>query len=206
MKYIAFRENLKAFPVFSTREIEKLFPGFDSRRLVEWQEKGYIRKLRNRYYHFSDQPVDELFLFFAANTIYRPSYVSLESALSRYGFIPEGVFQITSCTTLKTNAFNTTAGHFSYRRIRPSLYFGYQLEQWNGHRIAMACPEKALIDYLYLHHEVTLVDDLAALRFNVSEIKLGISVEKLNLYEKHINSPALTNRLRTLKTFLDAAA
>ena len=107
MTYLTFKETLQAFPVFSIREIEKHFPGFDNRRLVEWQDKGYIQKLRNRYYRFMDREVDEAYLCYCANAIYAPSYVSLESALSIHGFIPEGVFQTTSCTTLKTNRFET---------------------------------------------------------------------------------------------------
>jgi predicted transcriptional regulator of viral defense system len=205
MNFLEFRDKMKAFPGFSTREIEKHFPRFDSRRLVEWQEKGYIRKLRNRYYHFSDQKIDEPYLYYTANGLYRPSYVSLESALSRYGFIPEGVFQITSCTTLKTNSFSTPVGNFSYRSIKPELFFGYQLVQWNIHRYTIANPEKTLIDYLYLHHDVNSTADLEALRLNIREINLRISIDKLNRYESHINSPALSNRLRTLKSYLDAA-
>ncbi|MEX2367901.1 MAG: hypothetical protein WD510_00215 [Balneolaceae bacterium] len=203
MNYTEFREGMKAFPNFSIREIEKHFPGFDSRRLVEWQEKGYIQKLRNRFYYFSDQEVNEPFLYFTANELYRPSYVSLESALSRYGFIPEGVFQITSCTTLKTNSFNTPVGNFAYRHLKSSLFFGYQLEEWEDHRYAIAEPEKTLIDYLYLHSDIKDTDDLAALRWNAPEINNRISIDKLNRYETYINSPALSNRLSTLKTYLD---
>jgi predicted transcriptional regulator of viral defense system len=103
MNFLKFKFVMQQFPVFSVREIEKHFPRFDSRRLVEWQQKDYIQKLRNRYYRFTDYPLNEEGLFYCANTIYKPSYVSLESALSIYGFIPEGVFQITSCTTLKTS-------------------------------------------------------------------------------------------------------
>lgn len=203
MNYTEFRKEMKAFPNFSVREIEKHFPGFDSRRLVEWQKKGYIQKLRNRYYYFSDQEVDEPFLYYTANELYRPSYVSLESALSLYSFIPEGVFQITSCTTLKTNSFNTPIGNFSYRHLKPSLLFGYQLEEWNDHRYAVAEPEKTLIDYLYLHNEVKEIADIEALRWNAVEINNRISMKTLNSYESYINSPALSRRLNTLKTYLD---
>jgi predicted transcriptional regulator of viral defense system len=203
MNYTEFRDEMKAFPNFSVREIEKHFPGFDSRRLVEWQEKGYIQKLRNRYYYFSDQEVDEHFLYYTANQLYNPSYVSLESTLSLHGFIPEGVFQITSCTTLKTNSFNTPVGRFTYRRLKPSLFFGYQLEEWDNHRYAIAEPEKTLIDYLYLHHEVNQTDDIEALRWNALEINNRISIDKLNRYEAYISSPALSNRLSLLKTYLN---
>jgi len=206
MKYNQFRDKMKPFPCFSIREIEKYFPDFDSRRLVEWQNKGYIIKLRNRYYCFSDQQIDESFLFFTANEIYPPSYVSLESAMSYYGFIPEGVFQITSCSTLKTKSFETSVGNFSFRRIKPSLFFGYQLKQWGGHRYAIATPEKTLIDYLYLHPEINETDDIDALRWNAIEINHRISFDKLGRYEAHINSPSLRQRLKTLKSYLHVTA
>jgi predicted transcriptional regulator of viral defense system len=194
---------MQVFPNFSVLEIEKHFPGFDSRRLVEWQKKGYIQKLRNRHYYFSDQAVNEPFLYYTANELYGPSYVSLESALSQYGFIPEGVFQITSCSTLKTNSFSTPVGDFSYRCLKPSLFFGYQLEKWDGHSYAIAEAEKTLIDYLYLHHEVKETGDIEALRWNAIEINNRISINKLNRYEAYINSPALSNRLSILKTYLN---
>lgn len=203
MNYTEFRDEMKAFPSFSVREIEKHFPGFDSRRLVEWQEKGYIQKLRNRYYYFTDQEVHEPFLYYAANQLYHPSYVSLESALSHYGFIPEGVFQITSCTTLKTNSFNTPVGSFTYRHLKPSLFFGYQLEEWDDYRYAFAGPEKTLIDYLYLHNEIKKLADIEALRWNAAEINSRISMKTFNNYEAYIGSPALSHRLKTLKTYLD---
>lgn len=203
MNYIEFRNTLKPYPAISVHEIQKHFPRFDSRRLVEWQEKGYIKKIRNRYYTFSDQEADESFLFYTANRIYSPSYISLESALSRYGFIPEGVFQITSCTTLKTNVLETPVGSFAYGHIKPALYFGYRLVAWKDYRYAMANPEKAIIDYLYLHSEVQKVEDFEILRWNRTEIKGSFSIERLSRYETYINSPALSKRITTLKKFLD---
>jgi predicted transcriptional regulator of viral defense system len=204
MIYLTFKEALQAFPVFSIREIEKYFPGFDNRRLVEWQGKGYIQKLRNRYYRFMDREVDEAYLCYCANAIYAPSYVSLESALSIHGFIPEGVFQTTSCTTLKTNRFETPIGVFSYRNVKPALYFGYELRQWNSHRHAVAGPEKTIIDYLYLHTEIEGPEDFESLRWNKVEISDRLSMEKLDAYLNHIDSRALNSRIHHFKSYLHA--
>jgi predicted transcriptional regulator of viral defense system len=204
MNYTEFREEMKSFPVFSIREIEKRFPGFDTRRLVEWQSKGYIQRLRNRYYCFSRQEIDERLLYNIANALYRPSYVSLETALARYGFIPEGVFQIVSCTTLKTQTFSTPLGTFIYRHVKPGLFFGYRLEPWQVHHSTIAEPEKALIDYLYLHPEIQDVNDFVSLRWNRMAIKEQIEREKLAAYERHISSPALSRRLRVFRKFLYA--
>lgn len=198
MNYLDFKDALKQFPVFSIHEIEKYFTGFDNRRLVEWQKKGYIQKLRNRYYRFTDRQINEDYLFYCANAIYGPSYVSLESALSIHGFIPEGVFQVTSCTTLKTNTFETPLGVFSYRNLKPELFFGYHLQQWNGHHYAIAGPEKTIIDYLYLHR-IESPEELESLRWNTAEISNRISGEKLDAYVNHIGSNALETRINYLK-------
>ena len=54
MKYIEFRELLKDFTVFSVNDIENTGKKFHRRRLHEWQQKGYIKKLIKGYYIFSD--------------------------------------------------------------------------------------------------------------------------------------------------------
>lgn len=142
--------------------------------------------------------------FFAANKLYSPSYVSLESALSWHGFIPEGVFQVTSCSTRKTQSFETPLGSFTYRHIKPTLFFGYQLEEWNNHHFVIAEPEKTVIDYLYLHHEIGDPDDLESLRWNSAEMNNSLSMEKIDLYASHIDSKALIKRLKLLKEYLNA--
>src|SRR5699024_7577613 len=128
-------------------------------------------------YVFTDTPISEQFLFFTANELYSPSYISLESALSWYGFIPEGVFQITSCSTRKTQTFHTGLRNFSYRQIKSELFFAYQLEKWNNHYIAIAEPEKTVIDYLYLHHEIAETGDFASLRWNSTEMVSNLSFD-----------------------------
>lgn len=206
MNFTEFRDAMAEYPVFSTREIEKYFPDFDSRRLVEWQEKGYILRIRNRYYLFSDRKIDEYFLFYTSNRIYSPSYVTLESALSRYGIIPEGVFQITACTTRKTQAFDTPLGRFGYRQLKPELYFGYRLEEWDNHRLLVADPEKTLIDYLYLHSEIEGTKDLEALRWNPEILTEICSMDRLEKYETYIASPALSRRLDIMREYLHVEA
>ncbi len=202
MNYIEFQKKMHAFPVFSTGEIEKQFPRFNPRRLVEWQKKGYITRLRNRFYCFTDNTIDEYFLYFAANKFYKPSYVSLESALEYHGFIPEGVFSVTACTTLKNQRFKTPLATFVYSHLKKELFFGYTLVSWKDYRIAIAEPEKTLLDYLYLHPEIKHVEDIESLRWNPFSIREHTDPEKLTAYETHINSPSLSKRLSILKAYL----
>ena len=57
-----------------------------------------------------------------ANHLLGPSYVSLESALSYWGLIPEAVYETTSVTTKKSKIFNTQAGSFSYTNLSLPYY------------------------------------------------------------------------------------
>lgn len=85
--------------------------------------------------------------------IYSPSYVSLESALSEHGLIPEGVYSTTSVTTLESKEFYTPFDRFSYDHIDPNKYeVGIEKVNVSDHRYYwIATPEKALSDKLHTH-------------------------------------------------------
>ncbi|MCJ7715734.1 MAG: hypothetical protein MUO54_04345, partial [Anaerolineales bacterium] len=85
--------------IFSLADIEILYPGLDSRRLFEWKSKKYIIKLRNGWYCLPDFLEENFSTWIIANLVHEPSYISLESALSYYNVIPEGVYMTTSVTT-----------------------------------------------------------------------------------------------------------
>ncbi len=204
MNYHEFQKKMSSYPLFSVTEIEKQFPAFDRRRLVEWQGKGYIQRLRNRFYCFTDRKTEEPFLYYAANVLYSPSYISLESALSWYGFLTESVFHPVSCSTLKTQAFYTSRAGFLYHHIKRKMYFGYRLESWEKVRYAIADPEKALVDSLYLHPELATVEDIRALRWNRLAIHRRISMFTMDAYVSHIGSAALRKRFELFKEYLHA--
>jgi predicted transcriptional regulator of viral defense system len=203
MNYIKFEKSLKEFPVFSIRDIKKQYQDFDSRRLVEWQQKNYIQKLRREHYCFYDTEKDEGFLLFAANKMYTPSYVSMESALAYYHFIPEGVFITTSISTRNTAKYDTPIGEFSYRQIKSSLFFGYKILPYNNVFIKIAEPEKVLLDYLYLR-KLTSDAEIEALRLNVIQINELVDFQRLAHYQKIFNSKALDKRIELLKEMLHA--
>lgn len=86
--------------------------------------------------------------FLLANHIYGPSYVSLDSALSFHGFIPERVFLHSSVTPKKSRDFHTLQGNFSYTNLSlPYFAFGYiSTELASKQVVLVATPEKALFD------------------------------------------------------------
>lgn len=205
MIYLAFRNRFNHFGVFSTSDIKKWLPRFDSRRLVEWQEKGYIKKVINRWYIFSNTRLEDHFLFLIANKIYQPSYISFESALAYYNLIPEGVYTITSATSVKTKSFDTIVGKFSYRHIKPGLMFGYQLIDWNGIKVKMAELEKLLLDYLYLNHHIKRIEDLESLRLNTDFLNRELKKDRFNEYLSLFKKQALEKRAATFLKYLSVA-
>ena len=179
MNYLTFRNFMKDFTVFSLRDILRVEPGFHQRRLNEWQAKGYIRKVIKGFYIFSDQPLDELVLFEIANRVYKPSYVSLESALAYYQLIPESVFGVTSVSTRRTYRFATGLAEFRFRTVKPGLFFGYELMPARGKRVKIARPEKAVLDFLYLNPGLRSGPDFESLRIDTDRFFRTVSVRAL---------------------------
>ena len=198
MQYQTLKEQLKDFPVFSISDIRKIEPNFYRRRLNEWQDKNYIKKLRRGFYMFTDTTLNEEVLFLIANRLYTPSYVSFESALSYYGLIPEGVYSITSACGRKTSSFHTPIAEFVYRRIKPQLLFGYSLQKQGLQTYKIAEIEKAVLDYLYLNPNIIQDADFYEWRFNSQEFLSRANISKLNEYAKAFNNKSLIKRLEKL--------
>ena len=200
MNFINFKNNLKPFPVFSLSEIKKIDSNFHRRRLNDWQEKGYLQKVIRGYYIFSDLEINENVLFEIANRIYVPSYISFEIALSYYSLIPESIYRITSASTRKTYNFSTPIAEFSYKSIKPSLFFGYNLVEYNKRFFKLACPEKAILDYLYLNPQIKSVDDFESLRINSELFREQIDEDKLLSFVDKFDQKRLT---KTINLFLE---
>ena len=85
-----------------------------------------------------------------ANMIYGPSYISLESALSFHGWIPEAVHSVSSVSLGRAKTFETPLGFFDYIQVRQTPLLagverivGKNPEQGSFY---MAKPLKALAD------------------------------------------------------------
>ncbi len=203
MNFLSFQNRLAIYPVFSLQDVRKAFEDFSYRQLDRWEKMGYLRKVKRGFYCFLPQPPDQNFLFYTANKIYSPSYVSLEMALKYYGFIPEEIFQVTSVATRKTVQFETPVGSFAYRHLKPSLFWGYRLVDFGKQMILIADPEKAILDSLYLRTNLKTVDDFLGMRINTDEFRRHIDGEKLQRYLKAFGNKQLEKRVRTFLMSLE---
>ena len=139
---------------------------------------GKIQRVRRGLYFFTGETIDT---FSLANVIYAPSYISLETALSFYGLIPEVVYSVTSITTRATREFVFNDINYSYQSIKIKAFTGYIPIDRDNKKILMATPEKALADYYYF---VSLGKKTANDRINIDKIDKKILKNYLSLYDR----------------------
>lgn len=201
MTYLDFHKQWHELGCFSVRQIYTWNPKFNRTNLRSWLQKGYIIKLRKEYYAFSECKNIPDFAGYIANRMYRPSYISLHTALAYYGMIPEAVVQVTSVTSLKTTQFKNDFGEYFYKTVKPELMFGYEPKPMtDGRTILFATPEKALLDLLYLYPFYKTEDDMLDLRLDEDYMLDEFDVEKFLKYAEIVDIQALTSRVKTLIT------
>ena len=204
MQYVQLKESLKDFTIFSLNDIKKVDISFHRRRLNEWQDKGYIKKVVKGYYIFSDLKLNENVLFEIANRIYSPSYISFEMGLFYYHLIPESVYGITSASTRRTYKFKTPVAEFNYKTIKPQLYFGYNIVRYNDKYFKIASVEKAILDYFYINSHLKKESDFASLRINKDMFFKKVRKRRLNEFLKKFAQKTLTKRINFFFEFLSA--
>jgi len=139
--------------LFSNRDLGVLFPAQDERltnlQLHQWVRRGRIRRMRRGLFQLAYPDAVGLPDLFVANRLYGPSYVSLDTALSHHGIIPDVAVQVTSTTSGNTRRFTNEYGLFTYFSVKPSAFRGYSAIAIEGWPVLMADPEKAVVDRLY---------------------------------------------------------
>jgi predicted transcriptional regulator of viral defense system len=133
--------------------------------LTRAHSRGDVVKLRRGLYVLADRLASDGEI---ANRLYAPSYISFEYALAYYHLIPEAVFEVTSATSRTSRHLQALGKIFTYRRLKPAAFTGYQPERQGGRVVLIAEPEKALLDCMYLAglHRLSLPErlDLSSLR------------------------------------------
>ena len=115
---------------------------------------GEVWRVRRGIYCLSTQylkqPVNPLGL---AQRIHGPSYISLESALSYHGWIPEAVRAVTSTSLGRSREFETPLGLFTFTRVPQQQFFSgvSRISGKGDDSFFVAKPLKALSDYVYVH-------------------------------------------------------
>lgn len=144
-------------------------------------KKGNLIKIINGLYE-TDSSVKGYLL---AGSIYGPSYLSFDFALSYYGLIPEKVTAFTSatCNKKKKKNYNNQFGTYLYRDVPTKVYpIGIKIIEEGSYSYQIATPEKALCDKLYTLQPLKNMKELENILFNDLRIDKD-EFDKLNLHE-----------------------
>ena len=203
MVYLAFREQWHGVGCFNIYQIRAWDPEFDRSNLTRWVQRGYLSKLRQDWYAFSDLRSNPEMARYIAQRIYSPSYISLHYALSFYDIIPEAVIRITCVTSNRTTAYRNDFGEFSYQTVKPTLFFGFkQMSLSPQGSYMLAYPEKAIIDMLYLYPQYNTSEAILDLRFDEWWMQEELDKERLMDFAERSGSKALQARVKLLlKTY-----
>ena len=181
MKYEDLTLSIKT-PIFSKNDIMLVGWKLYDYQLTRWVKKGYLLKLKNGIYAFK-KDFERIKGEEVAAALYQPSYLSLESALSFYGFVPEMVYAYVSVTGKINRTFDNKFGHFIYRHLKSELFWGYREVRTDTGRYLIAEPEKAVLDYLYLNlSKINNDSDFENLRFNEDRFSETLNREKFLQY------------------------
>jgi len=106
-------------------------------------QNDVLNRIEKGKYRLKDANIHE---YQIANFIYRPSYISFESALSFYGILSQFPQSIYSSTTKRSQEKITANKHYIYHHLKKDCFGGYLKKE----EFLIATPEKALVDQIYL--------------------------------------------------------
>ncbi|MDD4590552.1 MAG: hypothetical protein PHG06_09020 [Parabacteroides sp.] len=199
MNFLEFRDNFIEIGCVGTHQIKALYPDFNTNNLTRWIKQGLLIKLRQGFYSFPSLKKQPNFVLYVSNRIYKPSYISLHTALAFYGIIPEAVTQITAVSAMKTATFDNDFGSFTYKKIKENLFFGYELKLLENRNILFATAEKALLDLLYLYPFYNSNEEMEDLRLDEDYLTNDLNVVRLNEYLARFQNKALEKRVELMK-------
>ena len=168
-------------------------------------KNGELVRLKKGFYAFSKlyqtKPIN---LISVANTLYSPSYVSFDYALSYYGMIPERVSEVTSATSKNEKLFDTPIGRFSYKKITIDAYslgIDWIYDDIEGGRF-IATAKKALCDKIKYDRGIGTLTQASMIEYLKYDLRIDIT-KPLNYELIEIIAAAYKSRnLKTLATIV----
>lgn len=131
-------------------------------------------------------------LFEVASNIVSPSYISLFSAFSYYGFLAQLPTVVDVITTRRHRPARFESASIRFITIATARFFGFNVDKDN---IFVAEPEKAFIDALYLGSpQYGYVEEAFAKAMRAG----AVNSQKLTRYAARLGSGAVIKKTRAL--------
>ncbi|MFZ3229436.1 MAG: hypothetical protein WA160_04475 [Pseudobdellovibrio sp.] len=148
--------------------LEDCFSNFKTpkKKIFDLKKKNYLHQIkRGLYFNLKSKQIESTPYEIIANSIYYPSYISMEWALQYYGLIMDRVTTVTSVTLKRSKDFKTPYAPFSFKHVPKNRYpISYVTKTNNaGDSFLIACPEKALVDYVNIkakNLKINTADDI----------------------------------------------
>jgi predicted transcriptional regulator of viral defense system len=203
MKFRGLLEKVSNLPAFTIRFLSAgENPSQIRLQINRWVKDGKLIRLHKSLYTLAE-PYRKVACepFSVANSLKQASYVSLHSALSWYGMIPEFVSMVTSITTGRPQTIESPMGRFEFRHISRKYFWGYrQVELKSGQTAFIARPEKALLDLIYLTpggDDIEFIEELRLQNF------VQMNREVLREFAERFQCPKLRRALNIIEKILD---
>lgn len=170
--------------VFTLQSLMMLTECSDTKKLTKslhyYAKKGKLLNPRKGVYAKLKYDEQEM-----ACSLFRPSYISLEYVLGRAGVVFQWDDTVTNVSYLSREV-DVDGKTYRFRKINPEIWVGMEgIEQRDG--VAMATPEKAFLDTVYLSAGNCYFDNLRPL-----------SVKKINELLPFFNSAKLNERVKEM--------
>lgn len=184
MKYrVAIFEQLKSQPYFEKAAIRQLSDQYGLRSatvdtyIAQTLKRREIFALRKGLYVSADfyqkHKSNVSYVFYLANILRRPSYVSSWTALQYYHLTTEVIRTTISVTRKITRDYKTKVGDFAYQSMQAKLFSGFAMEK-REFNFFIASPAKALFDLLYFRTRQFTRVKLTDIDALVEELRIDI--------------------------------
>lgn len=206
--YMKYREviieQFKNQPYFTKQEFLQIAKGYNLKNstinsyLVRSVARKDIIQLKRGYYITNDfylkNKGDISYIFYLANILRGPSYVSSWTALQYYNLTTEIINIVTSVTEKVTRDYITKINTFSYHSINKKLFSNFSLIK-GKYEFFIATPSKALFDLLYFKTnqlrgiKIEEIDNIIKnLRIDIEEMEDSEKEKFYSLINKYIKN------------------
>jgi predicted transcriptional regulator of viral defense system len=169
---------------------------FPEQKIKYLKTKGSIQSVMRGWY-LVNPSVENYSLFYASNKFYGPSYISMLTALSYWGWIADRTFSYQAICLNRGKEIKNTIGRFIYYKQDADTYSLGVLNITESPNIVIqiASPTKALYDYFQNESNLTfngkkdlynfLENDLRFATENLKELDMHLLKELLQLGKKN---------------------
>lgn len=201
MKFKELAKKARNWPIFSIEDCQKWFPATGRRTLIfqlsSYVKQGDLLRLKRGVYLLNQQPFPHPFAI--ASRLDPQAIISLEAILNRTGIIPDIPFATTAVTPGRTATvrLRNSTQQFIFRHIKPTLIFGFKLEEYPPYTARVAEPEKALLDLLWFHRFER--DGAAYIHELRLTIPKGFSWKRFEHYAKQFHHRQITRLAKIIR-------